>query len=166
MGGNILIFITVGSQKFQFNRLLKEIDYLIKEGKLDANKVFGQIGYSTYEPKSYAYKKFLDKEEFIRKIEECEIVITHGGTGSIISSIKEKKKVIAVPRNIKYKEHVDNHQFEIIEQFSNSGMIHAIVEVGELEDAISKIKHMEFKEYNSNTGRIINILEDFIKDKC
>ena len=33
-GGNILIFITLGSQKFQFNRLLYEIDKLLMKEKL------------------------------------------------------------------------------------------------------------------------------------
>ena len=56
--GNILIFITVGSQKFQFDRLLKEIDRLVEEKQLNSEEVFAQIGYSTYEPCHYSYQKF------------------------------------------------------------------------------------------------------------
>ena len=47
-----MIFVTLGSQKFQFNRLLIEIDRLIEEGKI-TEKVFAQTGYSDYKPKNY-----------------------------------------------------------------------------------------------------------------
>ncbi len=37
-----MIFITLGSQKFQFNRLLKAIDKLVEQGKIK-EEVFAQI---------------------------------------------------------------------------------------------------------------------------
>lgn len=57
------IFITLGSQKFQFNRLLKAVDELCEKGTVDAEDVFAQIGYSDYLPKNFSYKKFLDRSE-------------------------------------------------------------------------------------------------------
>ena len=42
------IFITLGSQKFQFNRLLEAVDELCEKGTVDAEDVFAQIGYSDY----------------------------------------------------------------------------------------------------------------------
>ena len=47
-----MIFITLGSQKFQFNRLLIEVDKLIVDGKI-TEEVFAQIGYSDYKPQNY-----------------------------------------------------------------------------------------------------------------
>ena len=61
-----MIFITLGSQKFQFNRLLKKVDELIGEGVVK-DDVFAQIGASDYKPKNYAYKEFLSREEFVEK---------------------------------------------------------------------------------------------------
>lgn len=52
------IFITLGSQKFQFNRLLKAVDELCEKGTVDAEDVFAQIGYSDYLPKNFSYKSF------------------------------------------------------------------------------------------------------------
>ena len=52
------IFITLGSQKFQFNRLLKAIDELCEKGTVDAEDVFAQIGYSDYLPKNFSNKSF------------------------------------------------------------------------------------------------------------
>ena len=67
-----MIFVTVGSQKFQFDRLLKEIDRLIEEKKMKSDQVFAQIGYSTYKPRLYSYKDFLNKEEFLSIIDKSE----------------------------------------------------------------------------------------------
>ena len=46
-----MVFITLGSQKFQFNRLLRAVDELI-EKKVIQEDVFAQTGYSDYEPKN------------------------------------------------------------------------------------------------------------------
>jgi UDP-N-acetylglucosamine transferase subunit ALG13 len=159
-----LIFVTVGSQKFQFNRLLQEIDRLVKEQKISTNKVFAQTGYSTYEPRFYSYKKFLNKEEYLYAIEKSEIIVTHGGTGSIINGVKKEKKVIGVPRTVQFDEHVDNHQFEIIEQFTNLNMIYGLADVCELENAIKKVRGIIFSKYESNTNNIIEILEGYLEN--
>lgn len=58
-----MIFITLGSQKFQFDRLLKKVDRLIADGVIQ-EKVFAQIGASEYLPQSYTYERFLDRQRF------------------------------------------------------------------------------------------------------
>ena len=58
-----MIFVTVGSQKFQFNRLLKAIDTLVKNNSI-TEEVFAQTGYSDYKPKYYKYREFLNRDEF------------------------------------------------------------------------------------------------------
>lgn len=157
-----MIFVTVGSQKFQFNRLLEEIDYLVNINFLKSNEIFAQTGYSTYEPKLYPFKPFLNKDEFLINMEKSSIIITHGGTGSIINGVKKEKKVIGIPRMKEFGEHVDNHQMEIIEQFSNSNMIYAISDIKNLRTAIEKVQHINLRKYQSNTKNIINILETFL----
>lgn len=158
-----MIFITVGSQKFQFNRLLSEIDTLIGEKKL-TEEVFAQTGYSDYIPKNYKYKDFLDRDEFKEIMGKCDKVITHGGTGAIISAVKQGKKVIAIPRLKKYGEHVDNHQIEIVNQFSDMNLIYKLDNVVNIVDAIIYIENKEFKTYSSNTQKIIGSIEKFINN--
>lgn len=162
-GWYILIFITLGSQKFQFNRLLQEIDRLVGD-KVIKDEVFAQVGYSDYIPKNYRYKEFLDREEFQNIIDKCDIVITHGGTGAIVGSIKKRKKVIAVPRLSKYGEHVDDHQIQIVSEFKKMNMILSVDNISEIKDRLEEIKDKEFREYKSNTNKIIESLDNFIKN--
>jgi UDP-N-acetylglucosamine transferase subunit ALG13 len=156
-----MVFITLGSQKFQFNRLLKAVDELIENGVL-TDGVFAQTGYSDYQPRNYKFKQFLDREEFAKYEAEAEIVITHGGTGAIIGAVKKGKKVIAVPRLPKYGEHVDDHQLQIIEQFKNQNLICGLDDCNQLIDGLAYVKNHEFSTYNSNTSTIIASIEEYI----
>lgn len=157
-----MIFITLGSQKFQFNRLLQAVDELIEKGVID-DEVFAQIGYSDYEPKHFEYKQFLDREEFVAQEGKCDMLITHGGTGAIIGAVKKGKKVIAVPRLAKYGEHVDDHQIQLIDQFKGQNLICGLDDATELEEALKFVKEHEFDTYRSNTKTIIDSIERFIE---
>lgn len=157
-----MIFITLGSQKFQFNRLLKAIDNLISEGII-REKVFAQIGYSDYIPKNYEYTKFCDRNVFAEKMLTSDIVVTHGGTGAIITAVKNDKKVVAIARLKKYGEHVDDHQLDIVRQFSNMNLIEGIVDEKDLSEAIENVKCKIYSKYVSNTSNVINIIENFIE---
>ena len=156
-----MIFISVGSHKFQFNRLLAEIDRLIENNTI-TDKVFAQIGNSDYKPRNYKYVDFVTQDDFNKLIEKSDIIITHGGTGVIINSIKKGKKVIAIPRLSKYKEHVDDHQIQLINEFKELNLIEAIHEVDELEKAIKKIKEKRYNKYISNTSKIVESIEKFL----
>ena len=159
-----MIFITLGSQKFQFNRLLKAVDELVAAGKIK-DEVFAQIGYSDYKPMNYKYEQFLDREKFSQVMDKAEIVITHGGTGAIIGAVKKGKKVIAVPRLAKYGEHVDNHQLQLVGQFKELNLICECQDCAKLEEAIQTVKSTTYNKYKSNTQVIIDDITKFIEDE-
>ena len=88
----------------------------------------------------------LPQEQFNNLIKEADLVITHGGVGSIMSAVKLGKKVIAVPRLKKYDEHVNDHQLEIVDTFKKQGIIIGVNGVEELEQAIIDAKNIDTKE--------------------
>ncbi|MDA8442922.1 MAG: glycosyltransferase [Peptococcaceae bacterium] len=156
-----MIFVVLGSRMFQFDRLLKEIDNLIEKGVIK-DTVFAQIGSSTYRPRNYAYKEFLDQAEFKTYIEQADIIITHAGTGSIITSLQAGKTVIAVARLKQYHEVVDDHQLEIVRKFSEMGMVIGVENVAQLETTLLKLDAQHVNQFVSNTQHIIGLIEDFI----
>ena len=157
-----MIFVTVGSQKFQFNRQLEKIDGLIDKGII-AEKVFAQTGASDYVPQNYAYENFLDRTAFAQKITECDKVITHGGTGVIIGAVKKGKKVLAVPRLAKFGEHVDDHQLQLLKQFDELGIIIACYELDELGDKYKELCEVQLNPYTSSTTAVIESIDQFIQ---
>lgn len=156
-----MILVTVGSQKFQFNRLLQEIDNLIDKGEIK-EEVFAQIGVSDYKPRNYKYIDFTTQYEFNELIKKADLVITHAGTGVIINSIKRGKKVIGIPRLSKYNEHVDDHQIQLIKEFEELNFIEACYEVSNLSNKIKVSKNKDYNKYVSNTDTIITSIIDFL----
>lgn len=158
-----MIFVTVGSQKFQFNRLLKAVDDLVASGAVQ-EPVFAQTGYSDYQPQHYEFQAFMDRDAFREMEEKADIVITHGGTGAIIGAVKLGKKVIAVPRLAQYGEHVDDHQTQLIAEFQEQNLICAQDDCTHLDAALQYVRTHEFNAYESNTNRIIESIEQFIQE--
>ncbi|SDN05385.1 PssE/Cps14G family polysaccharide biosynthesis glycosyltransferase [Bacillus sp. OK048] len=156
-----MIFVTLGSQKFQFNRLLEKIDDLIKN-EVIKDRVFAQIGASEYIPKNFESVDYMDADDFSGKVGISDIVITHGGTGAIISAVKKEKKVIAVPRLAKYGEHVDDHQLQLLKQFDEMGIIMACYDLDNLGSIYEEILSVSLMPYLSNTKRILNEIDNFL----
>ncbi len=156
-----MILITTGSQKFQFDRLIKKVDELVGAGMIE-DTVFAQIGSGTYKPQNIEYCDFLDREAFQKKMDECSMVITHGGTGVIINAVKKGKKVIAVPRLAQYGEHVDDHQIQLLEQFDEMNLICSCYNIEELGKCYQETLTKEFMQYQSNTQKIIQDIETYL----
>lgn len=156
-----MIFVSLGSQKFQFNRLLRCLDELIEQGFI-TDTVFAQIGASDYEPKHFEYVRFLERDGFRQRLESCSLLITHGGTGTIITAVKLGKKVIAVPRLAKYGEHVDDHQIQLIAQFTEQNLICGIEDCTQIKDALSYVQNHTFDRYQSQTQAIADSIAAFI----
>ena len=157
-----MIFVALGTQKFQFNRLLQMVDKLFDEGKID-EPVYAQIGNSDYIPRNFEYSLFLDKNEFDNKIKSCDVLITHSGVATIIAGLKNEKKVIVVPRLAKYGEHVDDHQEQIAESFSKQNYVIMCTEDDSLEELIEKAKHHDFAKYISQRKLMVETIEKFIQ---
>lgn len=157
-----MIFVTVGSQKFQFDRLLKELDRLVEDGVIQ-EEIFAQIGASTYEPTKYRFVRFMDRDAFAETMDRCSTVITHGGTGVIIGAVKKGKKVIAVPRLAKYQEHVDDHQLQLLGQFDELNLISVCYEMERLGEFYQKLPTQEFRPYVSNTSVVIESIEEYLQ---
>lgn len=159
-----MIFVTVGSQKFQFNRLLKKIDELIESGDIK-EEVFAQIGVSDYIPKNYNYKDFVTQDEFKEYMDKADLIITHAGTGAIVTALKKEKKVIAIPRLSEYGEHVDDHQIQLIDEFKEMNFIEPVYKIDELKLAIKNVREKTYNKYKSNTQKILDDIEKFIDDE-
>lgn len=156
-----MILVTLGTQDKKFNRLLELVQNEIDKKNI-VEEVIVQAGYTEYKSENMKIFKLISSEEFDKYIEKANIIITHGGVGSILSAIKKGKKVIAVPRLKKYREHTNDHQIQICNKFEQLGYIKVLNEGGNLEKILEEIKNFKPKKYISNTKNIINTLEDYI----
>ncbi|MDD7630439.1 MAG: glycosyltransferase [bacterium] len=149
-----MILVTLGTQHQEFTRLL---DYIEKSKIKD--EIIVQAGYTKYKSKKMKIFDFTDYGKMSEYVKNADLIITHGGTGSITGPLKEGKKVIACARLSKYGEHVDNHQTEIVDVFANEEYILKLDENIKLDDLIKKAKSFEPKKFKSNTSKFIKKLE-------
>ena len=158
-----MILVTLGTQDKPFVRLLKAIDDEITKGNIK-EKVVVQAGYSMdkYETSNMEMFDLIDREAFNKLVNECSLLITHGGVGSILTGLKANKKVIACPRLFKYREHINDHQTQIINEFAKAGYILAYNENDDLEDILKKAKNFKPQKYVSNSNNLVQIIKDFI----
>lgn len=160
----VLIFVTIGSRNYPFNRLFVELDRLVENGSI-TDPIFAQIGSSTYIPRNFEYTDYLDQEGFHKYINESSIVITHGASGSIMNALYEKKKIIAVTRLEKYGEHINDHQIQNNVAFGEKKLVLPVFEIEDLGSALQKIISGEddlVEWENENPNSIIDLIENFI----
>ena len=148
-----MILVLLGTQNNSFHRLLEEVEKNIENGTIK-EEVIAQKGYTKFESNKIKLFDEVPLDEMKKLINQANIIIT---------AITKGKKVIAVPRLKKYKEHVNDHQTEIVEVFDREGYIIGIQDISDLGDALNRIKDFIPKRYEKNTGNIIKIIEDFIE---
>lgn len=156
-----MILVTLGTQDKEFTRLLKEIDRLI-DNKVITEEVIVQAGYTKYESKNMKIFDYVSKKKLEEYMDKASFIITHCGVGTVFDALKKNKKVIAVARLSKYKEHNNDHQLELLEEFSNENLIIPVIEMDQLESAIKKINEFIPSKYESNNQNMIDLVSNYI----
>lgn len=113
--------VTVGTHG-PFDRLVKEVERLVKEGKISL-PVVAQVGLGGYQSSFFQCYESLDQTRMEELLQRSHVLITHAGTGSILSGLKAGCKVIAITRQARFGEHYDDHQVEILEEMEKRGAI-------------------------------------------
>lgn len=157
-----MILVTLGTQDKKFYRLLDALEKL-KEKNIIKDEIIVQAGYSSdYQSKYMKIFDLLPMDEFSKLMSKCDLLITHGGVGSIIDGLKNNKIIIAVPRLKKYNEHTNDHQVQIVNNFGNMGYLLPLYDMNKLEKIINKSKTFKPKKYVSNTEKMINLIDELI----
>lgn len=157
-----MILVTLGTQDKSFKRLLTAIDKSIEEKKIK-EKVIVQAGHTKYKSSHMEIIDFIPKEDFESLMDKCSLLITHGGAGSILTAMKKNKKIIAVARLAKYKEHTNDHQTQIINDLYNDGYILKCDDLKQLNETIKEAKKFTPKKYEADNSLILKTIEDYIE---
>lgn len=157
-----MILVTLGTQDKQFVRLLQAIDKAIDNGDIK-EEVIVQAGYTKYSSDNMKIIDYVSTDEFEELMSKCDLVISHGGAGSILSALKKNKPVIAAARLAKYGEHTNDHQKQILKEFSDAGYILELRDFNKLGKLIEKAKKFKAKKFKSNTENMMNLISDYIE---
>ena len=119
-----MILVTVGTEKFPFNRLMQWINNLIKQGLIGAEQeeIVIQYGSCTIIPHQVNNYSVLPSNEFKSLLKKARLIIAHCGEGTLDMLAATKKPFILVPRSSRFQEHVDDHQLELAEMLAEQGV--------------------------------------------
>lgn len=135
-----MIVVALGTQKHSFERVINYIEQIISEA-LPEEEIYIQAGETevsaALQKKSNLYvEKYFPN--FDQLIEQTDLVITHGGVGTIASALLKGKIVFSIPRAEKLNEHIDDHQFELVEELDKNGYIKMILDYQQFRELISE----------------------------
>jgi len=87
---DILILVILGTQDKSFERLIRDVEGLVKKNIIK-DKVIVQSGYTKYKSDILEIVPYLSQDDFDKYIKDAKYIITHGGVGSILTSLKYSK---------------------------------------------------------------------------
>ncbi len=144
------LFVTVGTTPF--DALIRKADSQLSNDF----ELISQISEGQYKPKHHQYFRFSDQVE--NYINDADIVISHGGAGTIFKVLEMSKKLIIVPNF----DRVDHHQSDICEYMDRNNHAEACIDLTNLLDLVNKVKKTEFLPYKPDEFRGIGEIRNFL----
>lgn len=157
------ILVLVGTIQLPFTRMLTEIEnYFIQFPNIEID---AQIGHTAFESSFIKTSDFIKFDELQKLYIDADLIITHAGVGSIMQGLKLNKKMIVCARYSELGEHVDNHQLEILKNFSSKNYIIPWFKEDSIGNIISQTDTFPFKDFVSNKKPILEYLINYINIK-
>lgn len=147
-----MILVTCGTQTQPFPRLFEAVENVNVD-----QAIIMQLGHTKFNTKHQHYDF---SPNFSDDYDQAQVIITHGGVGSIMPGLLAHKIVIVMPRLAKYREHVDDHQLEITNKLQKEGYIYVINDSNELQSLLDNLDNLQPKIYESNNA---NFNQQFIE---
>ena len=131
-----MIVAMVGTNPYSFERMVRPLDELAGRYQWD---VFLQLGHTEIEPRHCRFETFIERKKLLDMIRQSELVVTHGGFGSIRDALYYGKAVVAIPRKPEYRESQD-YQEEMVHGMEDGGYVIGVYDIDMLEDAIERAR--------------------------
>jgi UDP-N-acetylglucosamine transferase subunit ALG13 len=157
-----MILVTLGTQDKQFPRLLQAVDRAIEEGAIQ-EEVVVQAGFTKYESSRMKVFDFIEQERFAGFLEQANLLITHGGVGTIMTALREGKKILGAARLVQYGEHQSDHQGQVLEAFDDAGYLIYMKDLSDIRPYLKRAETFSPKPYVSNNANMIRLIEGWIE---
>jgi beta-1,4-N-acetylglucosaminyltransferase len=151
-----MIFITVGST--DFDALIRRVDVIAPGLNED---IVMQIGDGEYTPTSIA-QFFRYAPSLEPYMIEADLIISHGGLGTVMEALHQGKKLIAVSNPDRY----DTHQDDLLAALSEAGHLIWCRDLDRLDQAITKARESTLVPYRPPECRIHHKIRQFLIDRC
>ena len=155
-----MIFVILGTQDKKFPRLLQALQDGIDSGKISKEEeIIVQAGSTKFKSEDMKIIDYMSVEEFENCIDQARIIICHAGVGTILTALNRGKTIIAAARLKMYYEHVNDHQLQILENFSQKGYIIPLEDFSKIGEVLKKAETFKPQPFKSNKTYFLRQLE-------
>jgi len=130
-----LVVATVGTDHHDFHRCITWLDGWLAQ-RPDVSG-FVQHGHSAA-PRHAESVAMTSRSELLERFSTAAVVVTHGGTGSIMDARASGHVPVVIPRRGELGEHVDDHQVAFCRRIAELGWIHLAEHEDVLRDHLDR----------------------------
>ena len=165
-----MVLVTVGNATQGFPRLLSAVDRLAGERVFGDELVIMQAGNTAGISLQHCdHRRFLPMDEFIALVQNAALVIAHAGAGTLFNVFQAGKIPVVMPRRKRYREHVDDHQVELVRALTSAGRVVPAFEPEDLPDAIARVRRCPMRptdpEGSKMRGLVAQAIEDLLENR-
>ncbi|MGL4953010.1 MAG: glycosyltransferase [Culicoidibacterales bacterium] len=159
-----MILVLLGTQDAPFPRIITLLEQALEN--LDwKHDVLVQAGHTQYESTKTNLQviPFLTQSEFEMAIENTEVIVCHGGAGTMLTAMQRGKQIIVCARKHAHNEHNNDHQSELVDKLANVGYVQAVQSIDEMQNALERVRKQEFKPRAFDlVNDVVNQVERYI----
>jgi beta-1,4-N-acetylglucosaminyltransferase len=146
-----MIFVTVGTT--DFDALVEAVDRLAPQL---GDEVVAQIGRGQYEPRNIRW--FRTAPSLEPHYRDADVVISHGGLGTVIEVASTGKPLLALSNPDRY----DRHQDDLLGYMERQGHLLWCRDLASLESALQRVRAMEFRPYETPPTRVHLVIQEYL----
>ncbi len=159
-----MILVCTGTQGFPFDRLLRAADEFARTHPEE--EVVAQTGCGTCEMRYCRHARFFSGEEMEELFSRASLLITHGGSGTVMKALSRGIPVVAVPRRKRYGEHVDDHQTQLVRALAKERFLVPCGRTEKLAEAVALARSGICRPYPSGPSRLPDDLAGYVGAVC
>lgn len=156
-----MILVVLGTNDKPFTRLLEAVEQAKKDGVIQ-DEIIVQAGFTKYESDCMKIIDYVDREQFADYLSKADLLIVHGGAGTIMTGLRQGKKILAAARLSQYGEHVNDHQIQLLEAFESKGYLIYMRDLAKIKDYLEEAKTFVPNPYESQRDHMVSMIEDWI----
>lgn len=156
-----MIFVTCGTQ-LPFDRLIRAIDEI---APCLEEEIIAQCLRGKYIPCNIKVSDYLCATEYMDIMSRARLIVSHAGTGTIISALVQKIPIIVMPRLASLGEHRSEHQIFAANKFEKLKYIYVAHDTLQLFNLIQSSETRCRRELGDMASdRLILSLKEFLMD--
>ncbi|MEM9356597.1 MAG: glycosyltransferase [Pseudomonadota bacterium] len=150
-------FVSVGNSRYQMQRLLRVV---CKYSEQLPQPIHVQNGHTPFVCPSVRSSAFVSQSQFEQYLIKADVIVLHGGGGSILQANRFGKVPVVMPRRVGREEHIDDHQHALCRRLAQMGKVILLEEPDKLIEAVSQaIAFPQLRRAQSKHGQMFELVD-------